>query len=360
MNEQIPAPRASRPSLFWPIILIGVGVVGLLANFNIIEPLSLLTLVRLWPLVLVALGLHVIFSHRFPWMGVFLLVVLVVIGIAAVLFAPLLDLQPTTQLVSETFEEAIGNASSAVIELNIDRGSLDVSAGAAPGVLFQADSMHDMHSRFDIIGEDEKTVSLTLETDDIFDWFGSLGDQRVETNVLLSPSLPLSLDISHGSGRATLDLTGLNLLGVMTSTGSGSLSATLPAGTYPAEISAGSGELSVEVAPEAVLELRADVGSGRVTIQLGSGVSGSIDVDAGSGIVTIVVPAGIGIRLEGETGSGRVTLPDGYEVVEGGEDGFSAGVEGIWQSPGYESAAVRLVITFDVGSGLLRVVEATE
>ncbi len=41
----------------WPIILILVGVVFLLKNFNLISPSMLSNAMRLWPLILVYIGL---------------------------------------------------------------------------------------------------------------------------------------------------------------------------------------------------------------------------------------------------------------------------------------------------------------
>ena len=55
-------------SIFWPMILIGLGVVWLLANFDIIPPVNWWTLLNLWPLVLVALGLQIMFGRGRPWL----------------------------------------------------------------------------------------------------------------------------------------------------------------------------------------------------------------------------------------------------------------------------------------------------
>ena len=66
-------------SFFWPIFLIGVGVVLLLSNLNIIESVNFFFLLQLWPVLLIALGLQILFGRSYPWVGN-LLAVLVVLA----------------------------------------------------------------------------------------------------------------------------------------------------------------------------------------------------------------------------------------------------------------------------------------
>ena len=54
--------RISGTSLVWPIVLIGMGVVFLLDNLNVIDVDLWLLITRLWPLVLVAVGIDILFD----------------------------------------------------------------------------------------------------------------------------------------------------------------------------------------------------------------------------------------------------------------------------------------------------------
>ena len=49
-------------SLFWPVVLIGVGVIWLLANLNVIPAGGLWILARFWPLLLVWIGLDILLA----------------------------------------------------------------------------------------------------------------------------------------------------------------------------------------------------------------------------------------------------------------------------------------------------------
>ncbi|MDQ3099344.1 MAG: DUF5668 domain-containing protein [bacterium] len=65
MNENIPiqdsihTPRSKseHSSPVWPVILIAVGIVFLLKNFNLVNAAVIANTVKLWPLILVYLGL---------------------------------------------------------------------------------------------------------------------------------------------------------------------------------------------------------------------------------------------------------------------------------------------------------------
>ena len=56
----------NKRSLFWPILLIGVGIISLLVTFNVLPSISLRALIRLWPLILIIIGLQLIFGRRSP------------------------------------------------------------------------------------------------------------------------------------------------------------------------------------------------------------------------------------------------------------------------------------------------------
>ena len=56
--------RSYRPSLIWPAILITIGVVLLLKNMNVVRGDTWTTILHLWPILLIALGLESIFQRR--------------------------------------------------------------------------------------------------------------------------------------------------------------------------------------------------------------------------------------------------------------------------------------------------------
>ena len=56
--------------LFWPIILIGVGAILLLSNLGVIHGNPWTIMLQLWPVLLIALGLEILFGGSTGWRAV--------------------------------------------------------------------------------------------------------------------------------------------------------------------------------------------------------------------------------------------------------------------------------------------------
>ena len=103
-------------SLFWPMILIGVGLVWFLSNIGAIPSFNPLALINLWPLLLIALGLDLLIGRRSPLVG--LLIGLGTLGAAVAILLAAPNLGGSTQAITEHFTEPLAPATSAVIEIN--------------------------------------------------------------------------------------------------------------------------------------------------------------------------------------------------------------------------------------------------
>ena len=55
-----------RRGVFWPLLLIALGLIFLLQNFGFITGVSWLAVASLWPLLLVLIGLDIAFARRWP------------------------------------------------------------------------------------------------------------------------------------------------------------------------------------------------------------------------------------------------------------------------------------------------------
>lgn len=336
--------REGRP-LFWPILLIGVGVVLLLANLGIIAPVNLVALIRLWPLLLIAAGVQILFGHSFPWAGTILSFILTGGAIAVLVFAPQLNLAPSTDLITEEFVEGLDGASEASIRLDLDYGDANVVALNDSTNLLAATLTHNGTASMSASGGEQRTVELRLDELPGIGFFNFWEDLEVKADVGLSRNLPIDLVVDTGSGIGNFDLSQLQLTEVSMDNGSGSIDVQLPSGSYPISLDSGSGLVDVEVAQDAAIDLVVDVGSGRVNVILADGVYGAIAVDLGSGIVTLDVPDGVGVEIRGSVGSGSVSVPGGFDSVGNNR----------WQSDNFDEAEVQLSIQIDVGSGVLRI-----
>lgn len=328
------AAQPRQRSLFGPVVLIGAGVIWLLANFDVIPDVNLGLLLRLWPLFLIAAGLELLFGRGRALVGGLIGLLTVGVAVAVLIYGPRLGWVRNPELRTENFSTPVDGATSARIVLDLASYATDVEALADPALLFAAELAFAGDVDFEVSGATQKTVSLNYRErfTGPWDWFSDL-DAR--WTIGLSPEVPLDLRIDVGSGPAQLDLQALQLTGLNVDGGSGSTRLTLPPG--------GEGE---------PMEARLDASSGAIHLSVLENTNLVLRFDGGSGSLTVDAPSAQAMRVDvGDSGSGSLRLPDGWdEVRSGGDD------EGAWQTAGFDAASRRFVLMIDsLGSGSVTV-----
>ena len=151
-------PESPRQrSLFWPVILIGIGVILLLANLNIITTASLAALAALWPLLLVALGLEILFGRRSTLASGLIALLMVGAVIFILVAGPKVGLNlPTAQVMEEQFSEPLGQARRADVLIDISSDPVTIDALSGSGDLIQAAITHTGEMEFTASGSSER------------------------------------------------------------------------------------------------------------------------------------------------------------------------------------------------------------
>jgi len=314
-------PRRSPPSLFWPLVLVGVGVVLLLANLGYLPWQSWVVLWQLWPLLLVALGIDVLIGHR-STLGAIVsgLLILLLLGgaVALVLFAhdvpALAELTRPAEWRTEHVEHPLEGVESASVY--IDWTSVPAYLSTLPRSstnLIEGDVAYRGQLAFGV-GVRGSRADVELDSHFSGPWFGSFdfGDRAGDRwDVKLNPKVVFDLALDAGSGRCDLDLTGLQ-----------------------------------------INDLFLDAGSGSIDLALPSGSSFEARIDGGSGGIAITLPEGVGARVVLDSGSGSFR-PDGrFRLVEGERDD-----DGVWETDDYGTAEHNVVLRIDQGSGSIGVAE---
>lgn len=312
-------------SLFWPILLIGVGLLWLLANLGVIQPINILALLRLWPILLIVIGLDLLIGRKSPVVGGLIGLAAVAAVVVLLLFGKTLGISAPAGTKTERFVDPIGQATSANIDLYLAERHSNIKALSSTTDLFDATLTHPGTIEFLTTGTTERNIRLSQTMNDSWAIMDvTPGDWEIG----LSPKLPIDLTIDGGSGSNEFDLSGLMLTSLKMDMGSGSTIVSLPAGTqaYQAEIESGSGSIKINLAEKSNLGLLLNSGSGSVNIRL---------------------PAGAAVRVNvRDDGSGSLNLQGGLQWISG-DDG-----NGIWQTTGYETAQNKIEITInDRGSG---------
>jgi hypothetical protein len=340
-------------SLFWPILLIGVGAFWLLANVGVLPDVNFRFLLRLWPIALMAIGLDILFARRSPVIGALIGLGAVVLVIALIFFAPDLGIETSGEFKTLEFTEPLGSANEARVVLDLERYPTTVGSAVGPNSLFEAELATFTDVKFSAQGDSTKTITIDPVTDVGFDfnWFDEIGrNARWEINI--SPDVPIDLKIDVGSGSTRFELEDLDLSELVIDGGSGSTNMTIPASSsaYDVNIDGGSGSFDVEIERGADIDATINVGSGSWDVNIGEDVDAEIDIDGGSGSISIDIDRDVGVRVViRDDGSGSVRVPSSYDLADDLDDDERD--TGIWESDNYDSASHTVEITFDPGSG---------
>ena len=343
-------------SIFWPLLLIGVGIAFLLINLDLIPRPNLSAVLRLWPLIFIGIGLDLILRKRYPAISSLIAIGVVAIAVALLALAPSLGLGAATELSTERFSEPVGVATSARVDLDLARYGTTIDGLADSGTLIDAELDTLESVEFEVSGTSEKSINLRERAESGFRFTlpDLLNELASDTSweIHLNPDLPIDVNVDVASGSAALNLDNLSLTRLVVDGGSGSTAVNLPAGNsrYEAFFDGGSGSFSVAIADTAKVDATLDVGSGSFTLAVGEAADVSVEIDGGSGRIRIEVPEQAAVRVVIRDGaSGGVSIPSRFDLIDDAGDRDSD--TGIWETQAYDRAEHQIEIIFDPGSG---------
>ncbi len=314
--------RHGYRSLFWPIVLIAVGVIWILGNVGVISAANLIVLFRLWQLLLIVVGLDLLFGRQSPVLGGLIALGAVVLIVALMLVGPSLGLAgEPLDVTLDHFDEPRGAVTSAEVQLDLSVATTTITSLADSPDLITAEVSHVGQVEFSVDGETHKVIHLSQisESTNIFqgpEFLGTLfgaQDDKLYWNIALDPTVPLTLDVNGGVGESHFDLSKLQLQAL--------------------SISGGVGEFTIAVSDTTAVD---------------------IHINGGVGQMTIDVPDGAAVHLEGKSGVGSINVPASLRQVSSNDSNF-VGDSGVWESDNYAGAARRITITYEGGVGGLTI-----
>jgi hypothetical protein len=291
-----------REGLVSNVFLIGVGTIFLLANYEILSLGVWQTLLLIWPVFIIAIGFDLIVARRAVWLSALGVLVILVI-LAGLVWYSGAGAGIRRVGTGDEFSQLLGGATQAAIllEPNSGRLSLDALSG------------REFLAAGSIPQEQSPEVIKTYRADSVPPSFTIRGgDSRVypgnplgEWIIGLTPAIPLAVDVEMGAGSTDLDLTGLQIDHLEVNLGVGEINVTLPA----------SGDFAGKI-------------------------------EGGVGVVRVYVPEGSALRIQHDSGLSIFDRPDSYLKSEDS-----------YQSPNYATAANKIDLELAVGVGVVVVVE---
>jgi len=308
---------------FWPILLIvigldsifkregfvgatffiGLGVIFLLANLGYLSVNVWQLVLTLWPVFLIAIGFDILIGRRSIWASIAGVILVLVILVGALwLYGVGIDAGriPAGEKISQSLE----GATQAEVLIEPGAGELQIEDHNTAGILvagtipsgdgLRITSSYSVSNGTGIYRLRQSSESFVVPMGKQAKWLWDLG---------LNREIPIDLELRMGAGSLDADLSNFNLdsLGVNLGVGSGTV-----------------------ILPE----------KGR----LEAGIEGAI------GQLVIIVPQGMAVRINADTGLAGIQVPSDYSKI--GDT---------YQSPGYASNENRIELNVGIAIGNINV-----
>jgi hypothetical protein len=246
------------------VLLIVLGMLFLLDNIGVTNGIDWNTVWKLWPVILIAMGLEILFGRRISFGAAFFMVCLVIVAGSAVWWGVVADDEQRVQRI----EWALDGAERAELELNVGVGELDLRGYSDMADLLTADLQLqglDVRDNLRINGDvaqgwirNDKNVFFTPQ---IFGGNANNWDLRLNTRV------SWELEVDTGVGSVQLDLADLRVSDLNVHLGVGEIDLTLPErGIVKGRVDGGIGDITINVPQGMPARFRVDRGLSDLTI----------------------------------------------------------------------------------------------
>lgn len=288
-----------RKGLVASTLIIAVGVVFLLSNYGYLTFNVWSVVFRLWPLLLVAIGFDVIIGRRSFWASLVGLVLILAIFTGA-LWAFGVGIGTGQALSGEQISQPLGNATRANIKIEPGAGSLHLEALSDSENLIEGTvGTNKGQTVVRDFSQSGNQVSLTLRTTGANFYYFPVGTSQWNWDLGLTPEIPLDLSVDLGAGSADVDLEGMQIDSLNMDVGVGDFSLVLPkTGKYDAKI------------------------------------------DGAIGQIVIEIPQEVGVRIKSDTGITSVNMPENFQEQNG-----------VYTSPNYDTAGSRVDMSLNMAIG---------
>ena len=254
----------------WPLVLLGLGTILLLGNLNYLPTSALPLLAKIWPILLVAIGLDIAFSGKNTGWYTFLRVGLGLLLVGLILWLAVAT-STAADLVREDFEQPRDGAESSQIDFSIVAGRLILEPGTDPEQLIigSADLLEGVSFDTDYTAPQNGQSNLRVEVANkglIVDASSMLFDFAV------NPEIPLTIN---------------------------------------ADVTVG--EMDFNLAETAVTVVNTEMAVGRQVMRLPCDRDTTANLEVAVGGIDLYIPRGCDVTINLDNGLAHASLPPGYQ-----------------------------------------------
>jgi hypothetical protein len=237
-----------------PVFLIGLGAVFLLNNFGQLPWNGWELILRLWPVFIIAIGLDIILGRRSAWGSLLALVLMLAIVAGALLLMGV----GNPGEVNNIKWPSSGNVTRIDATINPAVGSLRINSLAGGDSLAEGVLHLQRGEKYSSQMLDNGTFSIKSEGVMFFSPVGKTSRWKWDVN--FTPSVPIDLNVDMGVGEIELNLTRLRPGTLDINLGVGKITVILPAKALNAKIECAVGETVIIVPRGAEVQVKVDAG----------------------------------------------------------------------------------------------------
>ena len=265
-----PNARPRRGSLGWGLVLIGIGVVFLVAQLRPgFDPWQLLW--KYWPILLILLGVAKLWEHMSnrnnpqgrssSWISGG---VITVVAIVLLVGLSTHHSGAANPILRDSESLQLQGAKSVTAKIDMGAGQLNVRSGSTQ--LMDADFSYDQDS-----GKPRVNYSLSGANGNLdisqHENGGVHFGRNENTWSLKFGDVPLDLNVDMGAGQGELNMRGINLTRLKIEMGAGQINLDLTGErkqTFDVDVQGGVGEAVIRLPHDVGVEIRADGGIGSI------------------------------------------------------------------------------------------------
>ncbi|MGH7903613.1 MAG: LiaI-LiaF-like domain-containing protein [Candidatus Dormibacteraceae bacterium] len=228
-----------RPGrLFWPLVLVAIGVVALLANYGALQPGSLWRLAALWPLLLILIGVEVVVARTAPPPAAAAIIValFVLVLAAAIAYVAVAPATGTAGTLASTGYR--GSLAAARLELDTAAVRLEVRTASIGDQLYRAEVRYRGGADRPVVSFDPSRGLVRIAGSNSDRGFLHFGPASETVTLVLSDRLPWAVAVNGAAVDGTADLSSGSLSRLEVNGVGGRLDLRLPkpSGTVPVDI----------------------------------------------------------------------------------------------------------------------------
>jgi hypothetical protein len=250
-----PPRRRRRGGVVGPLILIFIGCVFLLQNTGYLPPNFWVNLWRLWPVILVLIGIELLLAHRVPWLALAALAtVVLIIGAVGINMG---TSSPTDTGIATSIPTELQGASQATVTVRFGAGQLTIGPILQPpptlaNMTFQGPEQLAPQPRYTVssAGVGQLEYQSSSHGAPGFVPFVDGRSDAADMDLTLTPDVPITaLTIQTGATDARIDLSKLRVGSLEMSIGAATTWLRFPeaAGLTTAHITGGASTLTIQV-----------------------------------------------------------------------------------------------------------------